>query len=160
MSHEVSKTLIVKRPVAELFRLWADFENFPHFMENIHSVEKTGERTSHWVMQGPLGTKIEWDAETTRLEENKRIAWNSKDQSTLATSGQVTFNALPNNETEVTVLMHYEPPAGMAGDLVAKFFGNPEKRLEEDLNNFKSYAEGMVDRTAAGKQGSEKARKA
>jgi uncharacterized membrane protein len=152
MSNQVTKTIIVKRPVSELFQLWANFENFPHFMENIHSVQKTGDRTSRWVMQGPMGTKVEWDAETTVLEENKRIAWNSKDRSPMTTSGQVTFNALPNNETEVTVLMHYDPPAGMAGDLVAKFFGHPEKRLEEDLKNFKRYAEGMVDRTPAGKK--------
>jgi uncharacterized membrane protein len=102
-------------------------------------------------MDGPLGTKVEWDAETTLQEVNKRIAWNSKDRSPITTSGQVTFNSLPNHETEVTVLMHYDPPAGMAGDMVAKFFGNPEKRVEEDLNNFKRYAEGMVDRTPAGK---------
>ena len=35
----------------------------------------------HWVMKGPLGTDIEWDAETTRMDENERIAWNSKDNS-------------------------------------------------------------------------------
>ena len=152
MSNQVTKSIIVKRPVADLFQLWANFENFPHFMENIHSVQKTGDRTSHWTLQGPLGTKVEWDAETTLMEENKRIAWNSKDRSPVTTSGQVTFNALPNNETEVTVLMHYDPPAGMAGDMVAKFFGHPEKRLEEDLQNFKNYAEGRVERTAAGKK--------
>jgi uncharacterized membrane protein len=152
MSHKVTKSIIVKRPVSELFQLWANFENFPHFMENIAEVRKTGDRSSHWAMEGPLGTKVEWDAETTLMEENKRIAWNSKDRSPVTTSGQVTFNALPNNETEVTVLMHYEPPAGMAGDLVAKFFGNPDKRVEEDLNNFKRYAEGMVERTPAGKE--------
>jgi uncharacterized membrane protein len=102
---------------------------------------------------------VEWDAETTLLEENKRIAWNSKDRSPVSTSGQVTFNALPHNETEVTVMMHYDPPAGMAGEMVAKFFGNPEKRVEEDLQNFKRYAEGMMDRTAAGKPASTQARK-
>ncbi len=153
MSNQVTKSVIVKRPVTELYQMWANFENFPHFMKNIASVQKTGDRLSHWAMEGPLGTKVEWDAETTLMEENKRIAWNSKDRSPVTTSGQVTFNALPNNETEVTVMMHYDPPAGMAGDLVAKFFGNPEKRVEEDLRNFKAYAEGMADRTQAGKTG-------
>ena len=158
MSNRVTQSVIVKRPAAELFQFWANFENFPHFMSNIASVQKTGDRTSHWAMEGTLGTKVEWDAETTLFEENKRIAWNSKDRSTVTTSGQVTFNALPNNETEVTVMMHYDPPAGMAGDLVAKFFGNPEKRVEEDLRNFKAYAEGMTERTAAGKAAGDKRR--
>jgi uncharacterized membrane protein len=56
-------------------------------------------------------------------------------------------------------MMHYDPPAGMAGELVAKFFGNPEKRVEEDLSNFKHYAEGRVERTAAGKAAGEQSRK-
>jgi uncharacterized membrane protein len=155
----VTKSTIIKRPASELFRLWANFENFPHFMQNIAEVRKTGDRTSHWKMEGPLGTKVEWEAETTLMEQDKRIAWNSKDRSSVTTSGQVTFNALPNNETEVTVMMHYDPPAGMAGDMVAKFFGNPEKRVEEDLQNFKRYAEGMMDRTAAGKTEGKQARK-
>ncbi len=159
MSNKVTQSIIVKGPAAELFKMWANFENFPHFMQNIASVQKTGERTSHWAMEGPLGTKVEWDAETTLLEDGKRIAWSSKDRSPMSTSGQVTFNALPHNETEVTVTMHYDPPAGMAGELVAKFFGHPDKRVEEDLRNFKAYAEGMHDRTPAGKTAAEKSRK-
>jgi hypothetical protein len=31
-----------------------------------------------------------------------------------------------------------------------KLFANPEKQLEEDLQNFKSYIEGMYDRTSTG----------
>jgi uncharacterized membrane protein len=53
----------------------------------------------------------------------------------------VTFNPLPQNETEVTVLMQYDPSGGKAGELLANLFANPEKRLEEDLQNFKNYLE-------------------
>ena len=152
MSDHLEHKIAVMATLSDVFSFWANFENFPLFMPRLKSVRKTGEATSHWVMDGPLGTALEWDAETTELVPNQRIAWNSKDRSPVTTSGQVTFNALPNNETEVTVLMHYDPPAGMAGDMVAKFFGHPEKRLEEDLQNFKNYAEGRVERTAAGKK--------
>ncbi len=150
MSNRVVQSVIVKRPAADLFQLWANFENFPHFMKNIKAVHRTGDRTSHWVMDGPMGTTVEWDAETTVWEENKRIGWNSKDRSPVATSGQVSFNELPGNQTEVTVMMHYDPPAGMAGEIGAKFFGDLGKRVEEDLRNFKAYAEGMPERTATG----------
>jgi uncharacterized membrane protein len=148
MSNRVTQSLLVKGSTAELYRLWSNFENFPHFMKNIDKVEMTGERTSHWVMEGPMGMKVEWDAETTAMDENKRIAWNSKDRSPVTTSGQVTFNEMPNNQTEVTVTMHYDPPAGMAGDMVAKFFGSMDERVLEDLRNFKAYAEGMTERTS------------
>lgn len=150
MPEQVTKSIIVKGDVSDVYRLWANFENFPHFMKHIKSVTRTGDRTSHWVMEGPLGRKVEWDAETTRLEENKRIAWNSTGGD-IKTSGQVTFNELPNNQTEVTVILQYVPPAGKAGEMVAELFGDLEGKLHEDLRNFKAYAEGMPDRTAASK---------
>jgi uncharacterized membrane protein len=40
------------------------------------------------------------------------------------------------------------PPAGKLGELVAKIFSDPAAQLEEDLKNFKAYAEGMKTRTA------------
>jgi len=140
-----TNNIIVKAPLNEVYAAWANFENFPNFMKNIKSVKKTGERTSHWVMTGPLGTKIEWDAETTRLEENKRIAWSST-QGDIKTSGQVTFNALPNNDVEITVMLKYVPPAGLAGGIVAELFSDPENKLIEDLRNFKRFIEGHKQR--------------
>jgi len=142
---QVTKSIIVKGEVSHIYNLWANFEQFPHFMKYIKSVTITGPRTSHWVMDGPLGFKVDWNAEMTRLEENKRIAWNSKDAAGIVTtSGQVMFNQLPNNETEVTVTVQYTPPAGKAGEILAKFFAHPDQRLEEDLRNFKYFAEGLL----------------
>jgi uncharacterized membrane protein len=147
MSNQVTKSIIIQGKVADLFTLWADFENFPNFMKHIKSVEKTGEGTSHWVMTGSSNTTIEWDAEITRLEENKRIAWSSKGGAgDIKTSGQVTFTALPHGETEVTVTRHYAPPAGLDAGVAGELFSNPENALLRDLRNFKAYAEGMPDR--------------
>jgi uncharacterized membrane protein len=151
MSNRVTQSVIVQRPAPELFALWANFENFPNFMKNIAAVTMTGDKVSHWVMDGPLGTKVEWDAETTLWEQNSRIGWNSKDRSPVTTSGQVSFKQLNDRETEVTVMMHYDPPAGMVGEVASKFFGSLDKRVEEDLRNFKAYAEGMSERTAGQK---------
>lgn len=134
------KNILVKAPLKDVYQAWADFENFPNFMQHIRAVTKTGERTSHWVMDGPLHSRLEWDAATTRLEENKRIAWSST-EGDIKTSGQVTFNALPDNQVEVTVMLRYLPPAGIAGDLFATLFSDPEGKLAEDLRNFKRYIE-------------------
>jgi uncharacterized membrane protein len=147
----VTKSIIVKGDVSEIFNLWADFENFPYFMKFITSVTKIGDRVSHWVMEGPLGAKVEWVAEVTAIEPNKRIAWSTKDRADegegdITTSGQVSFRELGHGDTEVTVMLHYVPPAGKLGELVAKIFSNPDARLEEDLRNFKAYAEGMFER--------------
>jgi uncharacterized membrane protein len=149
MAQQVTRTIIVKGAVGDIYQLWANFENFPNFMKNIESVTKTGDLLSHWKMKGPLGKTIEWDAETTKLDHNSRIAWNSRDNGDIKTSGQVTFKELPNNETEISVTLQYDPPAGMAGEIVAALFTDPQGQLEEDLRNFKAYAEGMHSRTHA-----------
>jgi uncharacterized membrane protein len=146
MANQVTESITVLGTVPDIYQIWANFENFPLFMENIKAVRKTGERTSHWVMQGPLGTEVSWDAETTRLDENQRIAWNSKDNSTVKTSGQVVFAELSNNETQITVTLNYDPPAGAAGEAVAALFANPEGRLKEDLKRFKEFVESTSTR--------------
>jgi uncharacterized membrane protein len=151
MADQVTKDIIVKAKVGDVYNLWSNFENFPRFMKYIKSIVKTGEGTSHWVMEGPLGKELEWDAETTTLETNKRIAWNSRDagENDIKTSGQVVFKELPQGETHITVTLQYVPPAGKLGEFVANLFSDPEKRLEEDLANFKHYAERQRSRTAA-----------
>jgi len=144
MADQVTKDIIVKANIDDVYAIWADFEQFPRFMTYIKSITKTGARTSHWVMEGPLGKDLEWDAETTTLEPNKRIAWNSRDGGDIKTSGQVTFNALAQGQTEITIMLQYVPPAGKIGEFVAQLFSDPDKRLDEDLRNFKAYVEQLT----------------
>jgi len=150
MTSQFTKSIVVNCGVPDLYALWSDFENFPRFMNHIKEIQKIDDRHSHWVLEGPLGILIAWDVVTTSLEENKRIAWSSKDkEGDIKTSGQVTFTPLPQGQTEVTVTLQYVPPAGPAGEVAAGMLGNPENRLEDDLKNFKAYAEGRLEPRAA-----------
>jgi uncharacterized membrane protein len=143
MEEQFTKTIIVKADVKEVYKAWSNFENFPMFMKNIKSVEKINTKTSQWEMKGPLGSKVKWEAETTEMDPDRRIAWNTKDndEGNLTTSGQVSFLPLPSNETQITATVHYKSRAGMPGEIIGKLFGNPEHKLEEDLRNFKEYIE-------------------
>ena len=145
MSNKVTNSIIVKGEIGDIYNMWADFRNFPNFMENIESVSPAGRDRSRWVMKGPLNTTLEWEAKTTRLEKDKRIAWKSI-EGDLKTSGQVTFNNLPDDEVQITATLQYVAPAGLVGEAAAELFGHPDERLSEDLRNFKAYAEGMMDR--------------
>ena len=60
----------------------------------------------------------------------------------MTTSGEVTFAPLADFQTEITVTLKYNPPAGALGEAVAKIFADPAGRLDEDLKNFKNYPEG------------------
>lgn len=146
MADQTTKTIIVGAPVQEVFAAWADFERFPSFMEKVKSVKKTGERLSHWEVEGPLGKTIEWDAETTLVEPNKRLGWRSLEGSAITTSGMVTFTELGTGQTQVTLTMQWSVPASKGGDTLAEVFAQPEKRLEKDLLNFKSHVEEMKAR--------------
>ena len=144
MPEQTTRAVIVGAPAAEVFAAWANFENFPQFMKHIKAVTRTGEKTTRWVAEGPLGKDVEWEAETTRYEPPKRIAWHSMKDSPVTTSGQVTFNDLPNGQTEITVTLQYVAPGGAAGEKLAALLTNPEQMLEEDLRNFKAFVEGRV----------------
>ena len=62
MADQVTKDIIVKANIDDVYAIWADFEQFPRFMTYIKSITKTGERSSHWVIERPLGKDLEWDA--------------------------------------------------------------------------------------------------
>ena len=137
---QTTRSIIVKGSPSELYHLWADVEGFPRFMKNVKSVTRTADNMTHWVVEGPFGKEVEWDAETTRLEEGKRIAWNSKEGSDVKTSGQVVFTQLPQDETQVTVTLQVAPRGALSG-AAAGLFGRLDETLEGDLRSFKAYAE-------------------
>lgn len=150
MEETVTKSIIVKADIKDVYNAWSNFENFPRFMKYIKSVRKMDQKVSRWEMSGPLGVNVKWEAETTELDPDKRIAWSTKDneEGNLTTSGQVTFNDLPHDETEITATIHYRTRSGLPGTVVAKLFGDPQDQLEKDLRNFKEYIEGTTSRMA------------
>jgi uncharacterized membrane protein len=140
MANQVTKSIIVNGNVDELYETWADFSNYPQFMEHITSVRQNGLDTNHWVMEGPLNTKLEWTTKTTRMEPEKRIAWKTIDGD-LKTSGQVTFNELPKGQVEVTVISQVIPPDNLLEKAALALFQDEDGQLEKDLRSFKAMVE-------------------
>jgi len=137
-------SIIVGAPVSDVYDAWHKFENFPRFMNNVKEITKhNGDgKLSHWKVDGPFGVPVSFDAEMTTDEPNQRIAWNSRGEGTVATSGQVTFAELGTRQTQIHVVMNWTPPAGKVGEVVAKVTSNPQSQLEEDLGRFKEMIEG------------------
>jgi uncharacterized membrane protein len=140
MANQTTRSVLVKGDVNEVFAAWADLESFPSFVKQLRSVTRTGPNTTHWVAQGPMGMEVEWDAETTTFEPGKRMAWHSDHGSDVRTSGQVTFNQLPDGMTEVTVVFQHatENLKGMVGKLLT----NVDDILADALRHFKGHVEG------------------
>ncbi len=144
MGDQITKSIIVKGEVHELYKAWLDFGNHPQFMENVKSVSRQGPDTNRWRMEGPVNTELEWTTKTTREEPNKRIAWKTI-EGDLKTSGQVTFTALPLGQAEITVTTQTVPPDDLIDEVADKLFVDQEDQLEKDLRSFKALVEDRAE---------------
>jgi len=142
---KVEKTVsIFNKSPEELYQFWHNFENLPSFMRHLKSVTVIDEQRSHWVVNAPGNSTVEWDAEIVIDDpEMKLIAWSSVADATIDNSGFVRFQAAPPGRgTEVKVVLEYNPPGGIVGMTIAKLFGEePEQQLGDDLRRFKQLME-------------------
>jgi uncharacterized membrane protein len=142
----VQESRIIAKPASELYALWRDFENLPAFMRNVEAVRSIDSRRSHWTVRGPIGARLEWDAEVIADRKDELIGWRTLEGERVAHAGSVRFVPTEHepDETEVTVTFQFNPPAGGAGAAVALLLGtNPRKQVREDLERFKAFAESM-----------------
>lgn len=137
----VEEAITINRPIADVFRFWRNFENLPQFMEHLESVAMREEGISHWVAKGPAWSRVEWDARIINELDNRLIAWQSLEGSTISTAGSVNFDVTEHG-TRVRVNLQYNPPGGRIGAAVARLFGEePHQTIREDLRRFKRLLE-------------------
>jgi len=142
---KLEESVTIRRSARELYDMWHSFDFLPRIFSHIESVKSIGGNRTHWVMRGPVGTRLEWDAETINEIPHQLIAWKSLEGADVVSAGSVhfrehTLGGAP--ETEVTVTMQYAPPAGKAGAAVAWVAGAaPSATLREDLNGLKQRLE-------------------
>jgi uncharacterized membrane protein len=139
----VQKSIVINRKPEELYQFWHNFENLPRFMYHLESVQRTGDRRSHWVAKAPAGATVEWDAETTDDRPNELISWRSLEGADVDNWGVIRFEPAPGGRgTIVRVEMEYNPPGGILGATVAKLFGEEAgQQIQDDLRRFKQLIE-------------------
>jgi uncharacterized membrane protein len=137
----VNKTIHVDVAPERVFEMWSNYENFPRFMSNVVEVRDLGNGRSHWVVKGPAGTYVEWDARLTDSRRGEVLAWQSEPGADVHNNGQVRFEP-EGKGTRVSVYLSYMPPAGGLGHAIATLFGaNPKQEMDEDLARMKSFIE-------------------
>jgi uncharacterized membrane protein len=132
----------VHRPVHEVFDLWSRFDNFPMFMEHVREVDlEIGGRNSKWTVDGPAGTKVEFEAQITAFEPDRAIAWKTLANQPIEHEGRVRFEEVPDG-TRVHVQMTYHPPGGIVGHAIGHILGwDPKRRMDDDLVRMKTLLE-------------------
>jgi uncharacterized membrane protein len=138
----VHEVVTIDRPRAEVFGFWRQLSNLPRFMRHLERIDMLDGGRSHWVVAGPLGTHVEWDAEVINEVEHSLIAWRSLPGSEVASAGSVHFRDVPGGATEVSVHLQYSPPAGKVGAWFASLFGEePSQQIHDDLRRLGWYLE-------------------
>ncbi len=140
----VAHYLEVNAPADQCYAWWRGLTNLSQIMPDVESVQPTAGSTqvTHWKVHGPLGKTVEWDATIVEDVPGEKIAWATEGSSGLdvKNSGAVRFDD-HGATTGVEVSMQYDPPAGLLGEVVAKIFADPQRKVEKALDAFKSTIE-------------------
>lgn len=138
----VDDAITIYRPVSEVYSYWRNLENLPRFMDHVEDVRVLDRFHSHWVARGPLGVRVEWDAEIINDIPPTLLSWKSVGQPDVVSAGSVRFRPAGEHATEVRVKLQYDPPAGKLGATVAWLVGeDPQHQVGEDLRHFKQILE-------------------
>jgi len=140
----IRRGITIEASIDRVWDFWSHFENFPRFMSHVREVRMIAGERSHWVVDGPAGTPVEWDAVTTAMRPHEMIAWRTVQGALVEHSGTVRFTRLGDNATHVEVELSYRPLGGSLGHDVAAMFGtDPESQIDEDLRRLKAQLEGQ-----------------
>lgn len=139
----VEESVVINRPIEQLYRFWRNLENLPQFMSHLESVERITDTLSRWRAKGPAGRQLEWNAEIINEVPNQVIGWRSIEGSDVVSAGSVNFDAVgPGVGTRVRVKLQYSPPGGRIGAAVARLFGrDAATEIRDDLQRFKRLLE-------------------
>ncbi len=144
LSFEITRSVTINRPRAEVYKFWRQLENLPQFMKHLETVKQLGPKRSHWTARIPGGVgTIEWDADIEKEVENELIAWRSLPAADINNAGEVRFSDSPDEkETVVQATISYSPPAGSVGGLAAKLLNPMFKNIVvEDMRRLKRLLE-------------------
>jgi uncharacterized membrane protein len=124
-------SIVVRAPVAAVYRRWLEFENYPEFITAIKRVRKLD--ANHFVASlGFKGKQYETTLEMMLCVPERRLAWRTladyRAPDHLA-AGVVSFVSLSDQSTCVTL------------KLTSSFGGAVSNRVDRYLHNFKRLLE-------------------
>lgn len=153
-AYEAECTIDIAASPDVVFDVWSRYENFPHFMSHVTEVKDLGQNRSHWIVQGPGGLDVEWNAVLTAAERPHRLAWRSEPDASVDHEGNVWLEPIGDG-TRVTVRLSWHPPVGVAGKAVTMLTGtDAQSALEDDLYRMKDFIErGLPVRDQSGTVG-------
>jgi uncharacterized membrane protein len=153
---DIQKTVTIDAPPARVYAFLTEWERWPEWMSHVREVTPRGsvdgQEHTHWVVDGPLGVPVSWDAVTTSLVPNEEIAWKTLPGAAVEHAGVIRLDPVEGGGSRVEVRMSYNPPAGVVGHAVAASLRrDPKRQMDADLARLKTTIEtGQPPHDAAG----------
>jgi len=128
-------SLTCNAPLERVYDRWQQYTGFPYFMRKDGDEDDNGRITWRVSVQG---RESAWDAEVVEEVSQQRMAWRSTSGRPCRNSGSVTFEAVGDRRTRVTLAIEFElpPVAGESDPLRAL-----TSRLQQALVSFGKFAE-------------------
>ena len=143
-ANDKQHSIDVAVPVRVAYDQWTQFEEFPMFMNGVSSITQLDDEHLRWVVD-IAGVTREFDTTITEQTPDERIAWTTSSGPTHA--GVVTFHAIDDGTTRVTLQMDFEPEGFLEN--VGDKLGFVTGRLAGDMKNFKAFIEDESRSTGA-----------
>ena len=102
-------TVLVDRPVREMFALCSNFENFPRVVGALRGVTDFDDGRSRWAIAKASGELLEWDVLVTKYVPGQVIAWESVPNAPVESTGVVRFAPDGPDRTRLDVTLRYRP---------------------------------------------------
>ena len=139
---KIDCTIVIHRPVSEVFEYWRDFSNLPRFIKRLERVEELTPLLTRWTYRTLLGFELEWDSEIIAEVPGRMISWQSLPGANLSIAGSVWFRPTVDGSTELRLILIYRLAAHKViqdvGMKVAGLVGeDPSRHLRGDLQSLK-----------------------
>lgn len=136
----VEESVVIQRPVEQVFAFYEDFRNLPNFLGDVVRIEITGARTSRWTIKAPLGLQVQWSVVVTDIRPNAFIAYQTGSV-TAAARWEVNFSA--GTEPGTTLVREVmSMPGGLLTEAALAAVGKPPaKEVRANLERLKELLE-------------------
>src|SRR5260370_3608320 len=137
----IEASVTIQRPVEEVFRFYRDLKNLPGFLGDVMDIEQICPATSRWVIQGPLGIRVNWTMKVTEVRTNALIRYETVTSPLLRTYWEIHFApGSEAGETEVREVM--KVPLGRLGRAALALLGKfPAEEVAANLHRLKQVME-------------------
>jgi len=141
---QLRQTMSTFRSPAEVYAFCRDQDQVARSFTTVKQVKKIDERRTLWMFSDKAElVSFPVTVEITQEVEDDQLSWTAFPDSPFRINGTLQFKAGPHNqETEITATVHMNPPAGILGGTLMKWFSPvTQEAMSEVLHKMKQLLE-------------------